>query len=44
MKLLVTGGCGFLGSNLAAAGLERRLIQRLVEFISIYNLLPAPSG
>lgn len=23
MKLLVTGGCGFLGSNLAAAGIER---------------------
>ena len=23
IKLLINGGCGFLGSNLAAAGLER---------------------
>ena len=35
MKLLITGGCGFLGSNLAAHALERG--DELVVFDSLYR-------
>ncbi len=35
MKLLITGGCGFLGSNLAAAALERG--DKLILFDNLYR-------
>jgi CDP-paratose 2-epimerase len=35
MKLLITGGCGFLGSNLASDALERR--DELVIFDNLYR-------
>ena len=35
MKLLITGGCGFLGSNLAAAALERG--DELILFDNLYR-------
>ena len=37
MKTLITGGCGFLGSNLAAALLEKREDILLLELGTIQD-------
>ena len=37
MRLLINGGCGFLGSNLAAAGLERGFDVTVLDNLSRYG-------
>ena len=36
MKILITGGCGFLGSNLSAKALNRN--DELAEFDNLFRL------
>ncbi|MEA5416258.1 hypothetical protein [Synechococcus sp. BA-132 BA5] len=38
MKVLITGGCGFLGSNLAASYLEEGVAAFTGPFLAIYTI------
>ena len=42
MRIVITGGCGFLGRRLAQRLLERRDVDELVLFDNAPSALPLP--
>ena len=44
MKYLITGGCGFIGSNLAAEVLKRGEELFVLDNLFRYGMLPILSG